>query len=228
MSNPLVSVIVTVQNGERYLTEALQSIIAQTYSNYEIILVNGDSHDKTEAIARSYPLRYYQQSKPGLAHGRNTGILAAKGELIAFLDHDDIWMPHKLQRQVEHLYKEPESQGAIAHLKFFLEPNCSLRPGFKPESLYQPQIGYTPGTLLVRNKLFEQIGLFDPQYNIGCDADWFAKLKDRRILITILDEILLHKRLHDTNLSNNVSTSKRELFQVVQSSIQRQRNISQD
>jgi len=227
MSNPLVSVIVTVKNGERYLTQALQSIINQTYRNYEIILVNGESHDRTEAIARSYPLRYLQQSQPGLAHGRNTGILAAQGELIAFLDHDDLWTPDKLQRQVDHLDKQPENQGAIAYLKFFLEPNCALRPGFKQDSLHQPQIGYTPGTLLVSRDLFEQIGLFDPQYNIGCDADWFAKLKDQRVPIAILDEVLLHKRLHHTNLSNNVTTSKRELFQVVQASIQRQRQISQ-
>ncbi len=226
MAKPFVSVLVTVRNGERYLSQALESIMAQTYDHYEIILVDGQSEDKTAAIAKSYPLRYLQQETLGLAQGRNTGILAAQGELIAFLDHDDLWSPQKLETQVKYL-ENSDFQGSVAQLQFFLEASYSLRPGFKPESLQQPQVGYTPGTLMVRREIFQTVGLFDPQYDIGCDADWFARLKDSNIAIKILDDVLLRKRLHRTNLSNNVRVSKQELFQVVRASIERQRNLSQ-
>ena len=104
-----VSVITVVKNGERYLAEALQSILNQTLPPCEIILVDGQSTDRTAEIARSFAgLRYLCQQDQGLANARNLGIAAAQGELVAFLDHDDLWPPEKLDTQVRYMLERPE------------------------------------------------------------------------------------------------------------------------
>ncbi|MBW4576553.1 MAG: glycosyltransferase [Aphanothece sp. CMT-3BRIN-NPC111] len=225
MASPLVSTIIVVKNGEPYLTEAIDSVISQTYKRYEVIVVDGQSTDKTEKIVKKYPqLRYILQTGDGLADARNTGIEAARGELIAFLDCDDLWAANKLQAQVDCLVSYPNIQYAIARLKLFLEPGCSLRPGFNKESFGQPQLGYTPGTLIARKSLFAQVGLFNPKFKIGCDVDWFARVKDRHIPMAVISEVLLYKRIHSTNLSGNIKVNKQELLSVVKQSVIRQRH----
>ena len=106
MGKPLVSVIIPVYNGERYLEAALKSVIEQDYCPIEIIVVDDGSTDKSAEIAKYFKeIQYIFQSNkgPGPANARNTGIRAVKGEYIAFLDADDIWMPNKLSIQMNYL-----------------------------------------------------------------------------------------------------------------------------
>jgi cellulose synthase/poly-beta-1,6-N-acetylglucosamine synthase-like glycosyltransferase len=225
MNNTIVSVITVVKNGGRYLAEAIKSILSQTYKSYEIIVIDGQSTDNTEKIAKSFPqVRYIRQSSQGLANARNTGIEAAEGELIAFLDHDDLWAQNKLSTQVQHLVNHPVSQYTITWMKFFLEPGCSLRPGFKPASLEHAQIGYTPSALVARKSLLPLIGQFNPDFTIGCDVDWFKRARSSYISMAVIPGVLLYKRIHNTNLSSNVQVNKRELFAIVKQSIEHQRH----
>jgi len=107
-TNPLVSVIMIVKNGERFLAQALDSVVAQTYRPLEIIVVDGQSCDRTAEIARSYPLvRYLLQETLGVANAYNQGVAAARGELIAFLSHDDVWAPEKIAKQAQYLLEHP-------------------------------------------------------------------------------------------------------------------------
>lgn len=120
MEKPLVSVIMAVKNGERFLAEAIESVLSQTYEPYEIIVVDGQSTDRTEKIAKSYkPVRYIRQTGKGVADAYNVGIDAARGEFVAFLSHDDLWAPNKLSVQVDYLIGQPEIQYTVAKAKFF-------------------------------------------------------------------------------------------------------------
>src|SRR4029079_2498347 len=106
--NPLVSVIVPVYNGERYLREALESVFAQTYRAIEVIVVDDGSPDDSGTIGQSFPeVRYIHQTNQGVAAARNNGIEAARGEFFAFLDQDDLWVPEKLNVQVEYFLGHP-------------------------------------------------------------------------------------------------------------------------
>ena len=99
---PLVSVIIPVYNSAKYIQKAIDSVLDQTYSNYEIIVVDDGSTDETRQKLQSYQnkIRYVFQENQGSATARNTGIKLAKGDLVAFLDSDDFWsMPEKLDRQ---------------------------------------------------------------------------------------------------------------------------------
>jgi glycosyltransferase involved in cell wall biosynthesis len=223
MTSPLVSVIVVVSNGERYISSALHSIFEQNYYPFEIIVVDGQSVDHTAAIVQSFKsVKYLRQAEQGLANGRNIGIEAAEGPLIAFLDSDDLWTPHKLSVQVDYLLQN-SVQYVNAWVKMFVEPGYSLKSGYTKKFLEQAHIGRTPGTLIARRSVFDIVGLFSADFSIACDAEWFMRANACKIPMFIVPEVLLYKRIHNNNLSSNVSVNKRELMTVIRQSLIRQR-----
>ena len=227
MRTPAVSVIIVVKNGEKYLKQAIESVLAQSHQPSEIFVVDGKSTDRTYQIVKSYQnIRYIVQTKNGLANARNTGIDNAKGELIAFLDHDDCWPENKLKVQINQFIHQPEIQYSYGRVKQFLEPGCKLRSGYAERLLKESQEGRTPGTLVVRKSLFNQVSNFNSKFIIGCDVEWFTRVKDYKIPFKYTNEILLYKRIHDTNLSRNVHLNRKELFQIVQQSLKRQRLVN--
>lgn len=224
MTRPLVSVIVVVSNGERYISSALHSIFNQDYYPFEIIVVDGQSVDHTAAIVQSFKsVKYLCQAEQGLANGRNIGIEAAGGELIAFLDSDDLWTPHKLGVQVDYLLQNPEIQYVNAWVKLFVKPGYTLRSGYTKKFLEQAHIGRTPGTLTARRSVFDLVGLFSTDFSIACDAEWFMRANPCKIPMFIIPEVLLYKRIHNNNLSSNVNVNKKELMTVIRQSLIRQR-----
>jgi glycosyltransferase involved in cell wall biosynthesis len=220
----LVSVVMAVKNGERYLAQAIESVLAQTYQAFEIILVDDSSNDDTEKIARSYSqVRYLRQAaNHGIAIARNIGIEMARGELMAFLSHDDLWLQGKLSKQVDCFVHDPELQYTLTWFRYFLEPGCPVPPGFNPELLGRSLIGRIPETVVARRQLFDQIGNFNNDFYFANDVDWFARAKDHAAPMTIVPEVLLLKRLHDANVTYN-SKANGELLGLLKQSIQRQR-----
>jgi glycosyltransferase involved in cell wall biosynthesis len=224
MQQPLVSVVMAVKNGERFLAAGLDSVAAQSYRNFEIVVVDGHSTDRSAAIAAAYPqARFITQDGAGLSAAWNTGVRAARGELIAFLDHDDLWAPHKLDAQVAHLLAHPEAQYVVAQVRFFLEPGCAVPPGFKPELFGQDLMGRIPGTLMARRALFAQLGDFNEGLKIAGDVEWFVRAKDRGVAMGYVPEVLLHKRIHEANLAADALANSRELLSLLRESINRQR-----
>jgi glycosyltransferase involved in cell wall biosynthesis len=229
VNNLLASVIVPVYNGERYLSAALESIFAQDYHPFEVIVVDDGSGDSSAAIAKSFKsVQYIYQNNQGIARAMNRGLDAAGGELIAFLDQDDLWAPSKLRLQVDCLVSQPEIQYAISLVKFFLEPGCSVPPGFKTELLDKEQVGRFTGTLVARKSLFGLIGQFNAEFTIASDVDWFARAKDSNIPGAVIPEVLLHKRVHSTNASSNARLNNQELLALLRKSIARQQKSSQE
>ena len=107
MTGPLVSVIVPVHNGARFLAAALDSVAAQDYGSMEIVVVDDGSSDNSAEIAASYRVRLLQQPNRGVAEARNAGVAESSGELLAFLDQDDLWLERKVSRQVAALEADP-------------------------------------------------------------------------------------------------------------------------
>lgn len=224
MNDPLVSVLVTVKNGERYLREALASIRAQAYQPMEIILIDGQSVDGTAGIAMgAEDVRYVRQAGEGLASARNQGIEAARGELIAFLDADDEWAPGKLRRQVDHLREHPGMLGSITWLHFEIDPQYLGLAAGDRRFYEDDMVGYTAGTLVARSELFGRVGQFDPAYAVACDADWFARLLDAAQPVAVLPQVLLLKRIHGGNMSLDRAVVRRETLAVVRESVRRKR-----
>src|ERR1044072_1619841 len=118
----LVSVIIPVYNGGRYLRAALESVFAQTYRPIEVIVVDDGSADDSGLIAQSFPeVRHMRQQNQGVAAARNNAIAASRGEFLAFLDQDDLWTPEKLRLQIGYLLTHPELGYTLTQQKFFLD-----------------------------------------------------------------------------------------------------------
>lgn len=211
---PRVSVITVVKNGERLLAEAIRSILAQTFPPAEVLVVDGHSVDGTARVARSFvEVRYLLQPGHGLAAARNLGIQKSQGDLVAFLDHDDLWAARKLEFQVKTMRQNPSLGYTTTWMKLVPRP----REG---EAVRD---ACTPSALVARRELFSRIGSFDPQYAIGCDADWFTRARDHQVPAAVVPRVLLYKRLHDTNLSANAAVNRREMFHIAKRSIERRR-----
>lgn len=205
MARSLISCIVPVFNGERYLGETLDSILAQTYLSLEIIVVDDGSTDGTAEVVAGYGNRvnYVWQANAGETAARNLGLNTAQGEFIAFLDADDLWHPEKLARQIARFQERPEIDLSFTRFQNFWTPELATEEKrYQAQPLSQPVSAYSICTLLARHAAFEKFGNFPdndplrPQNMI-----WFLHAAERGAVIEILPDVLMYRRLHSANLS---------------------------
>lgn len=223
-STPTTSTVVAVKNGERFLREAIESILAGDLPPTEIIVVDGHSTDGTAGIVSSYPsIRYLLQDGTGIAAAYNQGIAASSGELIAFLSSDDRWDPRKLRLQVQHMEQNPGVDFCVARARHFIEEGMALPPGFRPELLSEDMVAYIMETLLARRRVFDEVGPFNTEFEVAEDVDWFARAKDFGATSSVVDEVLVYKRVHDRNASLNASENNELLLKALRESIKRKR-----
>jgi len=228
MDRPLISVIVPVYNGELYLSFAIRSILGQDYDPLEVIVVDDGSTDNSSNIARSFKeVRYVHQSNQGVAMARNIGIAAARGEFIAFLDADDLWASNKLTAQVEYLLKNPQLGYVLAKMHNFLEPGINW-PSWQGEKFSEEdEYSYSVSALAARKSVFDEIGTFDPRFRIGSDTDWLIRAKEAGIRMAILPDVLVERRIHDSNLCYDYDKPGARLLmwrRLCRASINRKRN----
>jgi glycosyltransferase involved in cell wall biosynthesis len=218
VSDPLVSAIVPVREGERYLGEALDSILAQDYPRLETIVVDDGSTDGSVALARGRGVRVLEQENAGPGAARNAGVEASSGELLAFLDQDDAWLPGKVRTQVDALRASPDAAYAYARMEVVLEPGCDWPAWLDRGWLAEPPMGYCPGTLMVTRDAFDAVGPFDPDYVAFSDGEWLVRARRAGLGCLLLDDVLLRYRIHDTNHSHDRESFRRELFRALRPS----------
>ncbi len=219
-----ISAVIVVRNGERFLADALHSIAAQSRQPDEIIVVDGQSTDRTSAIAQSFAgVRYLLQPDLGIANARNLALSAARSDFIAFLDADDRWISTKLQVQLAFMQANPQLMYTTTLLQLFYEPGTAPRPGFREQGFDQGIEGRFPGTLLARRAVFDQVGPFDPTFSVAFEVDWFARAQDLQVPSGIVEQVLLHKRIHDANNAIQREQFRREWFVVMRRSLLRKR-----
>ena len=209
---PLVSVIMNCFNGEKYLREALESVLAQTYSNWELIFWDNQSTDQSAELFKSYDdsrFKYYYASKHTLLYeARNYAVSRSHGEFIAFLDVDDWWDSEKLEKQIP-LFNDPEVGLVYGNYWFENERKgtrkvrrCKQLPSGRilNELLNQYVVGLL--TIVVRRQAFEGLGRpFDPQYHVIGDFDLTVRLAITWKLACV-QEPIAHCRWHGANESS--------------------------
>ncbi len=232
MTPLLISCIVPVFNGERYLKEALDSIRAQTYRPLEIIVADDGSTDGTAAIVAGYgeEVRYLWQTNAGPAAARNLGLRAVQGEFVAFLDADDLWHPEKLARQMARFEARAELDMCFTHARNFWVPELSEEAArYKDHRRSQAVPGYTTTALLARRTLFEEVGQFSPALQHADDTEWFLRATERGAVMELLADTLVYRRLHRANYSRLAAgTSREEYLQLVKASLDRRRCLNQE
>jgi glycosyltransferase involved in cell wall biosynthesis len=223
MSEPLVSVVIPVHNGQRFLAEAIDSVLAQGYPHREVVVVDDGSTDGSAAIARTRPVRYQRQPNQGVAAARNAGLAAAQGDLIAFLDQDDVWLPHKLEAQVSFLLQHRSVDGVISPVEIAVEPGATPLSWFEPESGMDVQRVALLGALLAWRSSVDRVGGFDTRYEIASDTDWIMRARDARLVLRTALGICMRYRMHEHNSSRREDVLNAEVRAVYRASVARKR-----
>lgn len=208
--NPLISIIVPTYNRAGYIEEALDSVKKQTFTDYEIIVVDDGSTDNTKEILENYSgIRYLLLEHGGIATARNAAVKAARGKWIAFLDSDDLWKEDKLQKQVDYLHTHPDCRIVYTEFSNFTEiPEDELDERQK-ELLQADDISWYLPSTLVDAGLFDEVGMFDKKWEPNDDTEWNFRLKFYKINMNhCIKEVLYLRRVHVSNISN----ARRELY----------------
>ena len=206
---PTVSVIIHTYNNEKFIAETVESVLNQTYKDYEIIVVDDGSVDGTRDALMPYmqKIRYHYKENGGIASAKNAGIGLSQAEFVAFLDHDDLWVPDKLQLQMEHFNENP--QIGLVYAKY-----TSFRDG--KELRTKPEKGYSgwifkellsksfiqTSTVVVKRECLDAVGPYDETFSLGDEYDMFLRIA-QKFQCGFVDKGLTRYRVHDTNASNN-------------------------
>lgn len=208
MENPLVSVVIPAFNADTYIAKAIESVLEQTYTNVDIVVVDNGSTDSTVSIAMRYGrVRVMHQKKRGVAAARNLGITATQGELIAFLDADDWWHKEKLQRQVDVLTANPQIGMVFSdHVNVTEDGQVIFETDKKVQfsndavkSIFR-HCDVATSTVMVRRSVINRVGMFDEELACAEDENLWLRiaLYDS---VTLLSMPLTYYRVLPTSLS---------------------------
>jgi len=202
-----VTALIPTYNCERYICDAIDSVLAQTYPLHEVIVVDDGSTDQTQSVLARYGsrIKYIRQTNAGPPAARNTGIAQATGDFIALLDSDDMWMPEKLERQMDYLEKHPACGLIYTDMKTFDEtgiieesvkvsrnltlPSGHIFPQVFAETLFQTS------AVVVRKSCVDTVGPFDTSLRMGDDYEFFMRIA-RHYELGYVDEPLVLYRQH--------------------------------
>ena len=210
MTEPLITVVIPSYNYGRFVASAVESALAQTYANREVIVVDDGSTDDTRQRLTPYlsQIRYIHQENAGLSAARNTAIRAAAGEWIALLDADDVWHPRKLEVQMRCLWEQTPDVGLLATDLFTDQrsswPNVDDGHGEVVRFTLEDVLGvcrFGPSSVLIRKSCLEAVGLFDSALRSVEDRDMWIRLAGVCTMAKLTLPLLFY-RIHAAGLSN--------------------------
>lgn len=237
-NKPRVSVIIPVYNAEKFISKTIDSVIAQTFSDWEIIAVDDGSVDRSPQILKKYSekmpkkIKVITQKNKGVSIARNKAISAAKGEFIACLDQDDLWLPTKLEEQIRVL----ESNGEVGMVycdSYVIDENGkiikkSVMESILSRSFIRPKkfrgdifdelfcVNFISlETVVVRKSVLKKVGLFNPKFKIAEDYDLFLRIA-REYPIEFIPKQLSMFRAHPRGASRNVELRVLEEFEILE------------
>jgi glycosyltransferase involved in cell wall biosynthesis len=219
--NPLVSIVIPVYNGSNYLKEAIDSALAQTYNNFEVLVINDGSTDNTEKIAQSYGdrIKYFSKENGGQSSALNYGIEKMTGDYFSWLSHDDVYFPQKLESQIMALDSSDDRIACVYSNYSVIDKNGNLVKNHKIISggtihpaFYLLAYGTFDGnSVLIPRIAFDKVGLFDLNRPMTSDASMFFDLS-LKYRFCFVDEVLIGSRAHKNQIS--VRKNKEHLKEI--------------
>jgi glycosyltransferase involved in cell wall biosynthesis len=224
-TGPLVSVIIGAYNAERYLAEAIDSVLAQTHTHLELIVVDDGSTDSTAEVADAYgtPVRCIRQENGGMAASRNRAIPEVHGTYLSFLDADDRFPPHKLRSQLAVFEADPELDVVYGHVTEFLSPDLDTDARALLRAPQHDVPWPTPNLMLVKRDSFLRVGLFSTELRVGIGVDWHARANELGLKSAIPPIVVLERRLHAENNGIRQRGSKPQYLHVLKAALDRRR-----
>lgn len=221
MQKGLVSVVIPNYNYARFLPEAIDSVLAQTYGQIEIIVVDDGSSDGSREVLESYGDRITAilQQNAGVSAARNSGVSRSRGEFLAFLDADDAWLPAKIERQVA-AFNDDET--GLVHVGMVeidgsgnsLSERTDGREGVVSDALlrFEGSVVLGGGSgLMVPRRVFDEVAGFDTRLSTSADWDMFYQVSSR-YRVSFVPEILLKYRVHSSNMHGNIAAMEHDML----------------
>jgi len=207
-----VSIIITAYNQRSYLGEAIESALAQSHRNTEIVVVDDGSTDGSEEVATRFDeIRYIKQKNQGVAAARNVGLRASSGEFIVLLDGDDRLLPHAVETGLKQFSDHPKAMlvAGLARIinkrgEVIEERNRPLLDGGSYEYLLTGNDVFMPAMAMYRRSVFDSIGLFDERYVPAEDWEMYLRIA-RSYPIVFYDRVIAEYRIHEANLSRKIA-----------------------
>jgi glycosyltransferase involved in cell wall biosynthesis len=219
-----VSVVIPAYNAARFIEAAVDSVLAQSFQDIEVLVVDDGSTDETEALVSRYgsKIRYLRQNNGGVAAARNRGIEESDGRYVAFLDSDDAWLPKKLEHQITALERARECRACYSAIAVCTESLIPLtiqrswrRGSALQDLLLLGNVIGSPSSVLCDRRLFSAIGSFDP--NLSQCADWDMWVRMATVTeFVYLDEPLVTYRQHGSNMSRDPALLERDSVTVLE------------
>jgi glycosyltransferase involved in cell wall biosynthesis len=215
-SKPLVSVVIPVYNGERYLAECLESVKKQTWPSIETIVVDDGSTDRSVEIAsKDARVRLIRQSNRDVSAARNAGIQASQGEFVAFLDYDDLWLPEKVERQMGCFAQNPGTDVVFTDVIKFDDDGRTRHPqdrrrwasrlngprAFQSLAKKNPIL---PSAVMAKKGSLLRAGLFDERFKTCGDYEMWLRMAGRGMRFVYLDHPLTRYRVHSANTGRKI------------------------
>ena len=226
MNEELLTVVIPVYNGERYVGEAIESVLQQGYPNIEIIVIDDGSTDGTRAALAQYEgvVQVFTQENAGPAAARNAGIRRARGTRIGLLDADDMWTDNHLAFMMPYLDTGQPFDMVRGHTQFIRFDTAEGRMEVTKPLFMEALVG----ACLYRASVFETVGLFDETMRTGEDFDWNIRLAESACREKRLAEATLFYRRHESNLTNTKEMIEKGQLHAFRNKVQRARARTQN
>ena len=221
-----ISVVLPVYNRASYVGEAIESVLGQTRPPDELIVVDDGSTDDSVAVVERWArpsLRVVRQENRGIGGARNSGLREVTGDLVAFIDSDDLWERDKLERQAAAM-RDDDVQLVFGHLVEFLSPERADELGASLRVSTDPVPGLIATTLLVRRTAAERIGPFDESLRVGEFVEWMARARDLGLATRMLPEVVARRRVHGGNTV--LTRPNTDYLRAIKSTLDRRRRAA--
>jgi len=226
-SQTLISVIIPAYNAGAFLGDAIECVREQHYEPLEVIVIDDGSTDNTFEIAASFGnwVQIIRQENQGPAAARNSGLRLAQGNIIAFLDADDLWPAGTLKMLASQLAAHPDLDVILGRVQYLCQvaaPGEARR--FEPFS--EPCISMSLDAGLFRRSAFDRVGCFNAATRSGEDVDWFMRAREQQVRLKVLSEVTLFYRRHGRNMTRARESIHADFVRVLKRSLDRRRNTN--
>lgn len=219
---PLVSIVMPVYNTERYLPEAVRSVLAQTFQNWELLVLNDESPGDARGVMDEFDdprIRFLEHKNGGPAFTRNRGMQESRGDFIAFLDSDDVWLPEKLDKQLDLFRRNPDA-GVVYSQRETIDEQGRVLRGYKPrlhsgmilDHLYVDNF-VCMSSAIMKRAVFEKVGLIDERLRMSEDFDYWLRVACF-FSFAPLDEALVRYRVHTAQVSTKTDYRIKTVWEI--------------
>jgi glycosyltransferase involved in cell wall biosynthesis len=221
-----ISAIVAVYNGAKRIREAIASIHEQELKPFELIVVDDGSTDETPAILGSYgdAIRVLNQRHAGVSAAHNHAVRESRGDAIAFLDHDDLWMPHSMRALAELMQADPLVDIASGKVDMRYERKEPMSDDMR-RRLVEVNRPFMMHSLLIRRPVFDRIGGFDEKMTYAQDVDWYMRARDAGCKFAFTPEITMIYRMHESNMTRDEQGTAQAIVAALKHGIDRRRKV---